>query len=98
MPAGQEIACHFSQDCAMVTKILDFIHKHPNEKVVKPFFEYLDRFMRKKIRIFWYRKSQNPYFFTTKKAKLSRSPFFDTPGNDFGHLVYEIKTNIEAEN
>ena len=30
VPAGQEIACHFSQDHAMVTKILDFIHKHPN--------------------------------------------------------------------
>ena len=29
-PIGQEIACHFSQDHAMVTKILDFIHKHPN--------------------------------------------------------------------
>jgi hypothetical protein len=29
VPAGQ-IACHFSQDHAMVTKILDFIHKHPN--------------------------------------------------------------------
>ena len=27
-PIGQEIACHFSQDHAMVTKILDFIHKH----------------------------------------------------------------------
>ena len=29
-PTGQEIACHFSQDHAMVTKILDFIHKHLN--------------------------------------------------------------------
>ena len=28
-PIGLEIACHFSQDHAMVTKILDFIHKHP---------------------------------------------------------------------
>ena len=27
-PIGQEIACHFSQDHAMVPKILDFIHKH----------------------------------------------------------------------
>ena len=25
---GQEIACHFSQDHTMVTKFLDFIHKH----------------------------------------------------------------------
>ena len=30
VPAGQEIACHFSQEYAMVTKNLDFIHKHPN--------------------------------------------------------------------
>ena len=27
---GQEIGSHFSQDHPMVTKILDFIHKHPN--------------------------------------------------------------------
>ena len=30
VPAGQKIACHFSQDHAMVTKILDFIYTHPN--------------------------------------------------------------------
>ena len=29
-PYGFSIGCHFSQDHAMVTKILDFIHKHPN--------------------------------------------------------------------
>ena len=29
-PIGQEIACHFSQDHAMVTKILENIHIHPN--------------------------------------------------------------------
>ena len=29
-PIGQEIRSHFPQDHAMVTKILDFIHKHPN--------------------------------------------------------------------
>ena len=32
---GQENACHFSQDHTMVTKFLDFIHKHPKYKVVK---------------------------------------------------------------
>ena len=37
-PIGQEIACHFSQDHAMVKKILDFIHKHPKYKLVKSFF------------------------------------------------------------
>ena len=30
VPTGQEIVCHFSQGHAMVTKSLDFIHKHPN--------------------------------------------------------------------
>ena len=28
VPTGQEIVCHFSQDHARVTKILDFVHKH----------------------------------------------------------------------
>ena len=28
VPADQEIVCHFSQGYAMVTNILDFIHKH----------------------------------------------------------------------
>ena len=35
LPIGQEIACHFSLDHTMVTKFLDFIHKHPKYKVVK---------------------------------------------------------------
>ena len=30
VPSGFSIGCHFSQDHAMVTKILDFIHIHPN--------------------------------------------------------------------
>ena len=29
VPSGFSIGCHFSQDPAMVTKILDFIHIHP---------------------------------------------------------------------
>ena len=29
VPSGFPIGCHFSQDHAMVTKILDFIHIHP---------------------------------------------------------------------
>ena len=36
-PAGLEIACHFSQNHAMVTKILDFIQKHLNYKVLRSF-------------------------------------------------------------
>ena len=30
VPTGQEIVCHFSQGHAMVTKNLDFVHKHAN--------------------------------------------------------------------
>ena len=45
-PIGQEMVCHFLQDYTMVTKFLDFIHKHPNYKVVKSFFYYLGRFSR----------------------------------------------------
>ena len=45
--AGQEIARHFSQEHTMVTKFLEFIHKHPNYKVVKSFFYYLGRFSAK---------------------------------------------------
>ena len=29
VPSGFSIGCHFSQDHAMVTKILEFINKHP---------------------------------------------------------------------
>ena len=29
LPIGQKIACHFSQDHTIVTKILDFVNKHP---------------------------------------------------------------------
>ena len=46
LPGGREIAFHFSQDHTMVTKFLDFIHKHPKYQVVKSFFNYLDRFSR----------------------------------------------------
>ena len=44
LPVGQEITCHFSQDNTMVTKFLDFIHKHLKYKVV--IFYYFDRFSR----------------------------------------------------
>ena len=46
---------HFLQDHAMVTKILDFIHKSLF------FFTFLTGFSE--IVIFWDRKSQNGFFF-----------------------------------
>ena len=79
VPTGQEIACHFSQNHTVVTKLLDFIHKHLILKVVKSFFHYLDRFFRnlantnKKIRFLGDRKSQNQIvfnFFVTKFSKF----------------------------
>ena len=65
---GQEIACHFSQDHTVVTKILDFIHKHPNLKVVESFFHYLDRFFRnlaktdEKLQFFWSKNREIKFF------------------------------------
>ena len=58
-PTGQENVCLFSHGHAMVTKILDFIHKHLNYKVLKSFFDYPDRFFRnlaetdEKLQFFW---------------------------------------------
>ena len=58
-PYGFSIGCHFSQDQAMITKILDFINKHPKLKVVKSFSYYLYRFFRnlaetdEKLQFFW---------------------------------------------
>ena len=74
-PAGQEIACHFSQDHTMVTKFLDFIHKHPNYKVVKSFFYYLGRFSRnlaetaKKLQFFEIEKRGIVFFSFFSKQK-----------------------------
>jgi hypothetical protein len=39
LPIGQEMACHFSQDHTMTTKILDFIHNDPNyshHSIIRP--------------------------------------------------------------
>ena len=75
-PIGQEIACHFSQDHTGVTKILDFIHKHLNLKVVKSFFPYLDRFFRnldetdKKLQFFGIVKRGIDFFSFFSKQKF----------------------------
>ena len=68
VPAGQEIACHFSQDHTVVTKILDFIHKHLNYKVLKSFFDYPDRFFKnlaetdEKLQFFWSKNREIDFF------------------------------------
>ena len=67
-PTGQENVCHFSHGHAMVTKILDFIHKHLNYKVLKSFFDYPDRFFRnlaetdEKLQFFWSKNREIDFF------------------------------------
>ena len=57
-----------SQDHAMVTKILDFINKHPKLKVVKSFSYYLYRFFRnlaetdEKLQFFWSENREIAFF------------------------------------
>ena len=59
----------------MVTKILDFIHIHPNKKLVKSFFYYLDRFSRnlaetdKKLQFFEIKKCGIDFFSFFSKQK-----------------------------
>ena len=68
VPAGQEIACNFSQDHTVVTKILDFINKHLNYKVLKSFFDYPDRFFKnlaetdEKLQFFWSKNREIDFF------------------------------------
>ena len=68
VPSGFSIGCHFSQDHAMVTKILDFIHKHLNYNVLKSFFDYLDRCFRnlaetdEKLQFFWSENREIDFF------------------------------------
>ena len=67
-PYGFSIDCHFSQDHAMVTKILDFINKHPKLMVVNPFSYYLYRFFRnlaetdEKLQFFWSENREIDFF------------------------------------
>ena len=71
LPGGQEIVCHFSQDHAMVTKFLDFIHKHSKYKVVKSFFYYLDRFSRNSAET-----EPRLWFFGVENRKIDFFQFF----------------------
>ena len=70
-PIGHKIACHFSQDQAMFTKILDFVHMHPNQKLVKSFFYYLDRFSRNLAET-----AKKLQFFEIEKRGMVFFPFF----------------------
>ena len=59
----------------MVTKILDFIHKDLNYKVLKSFFDYPDRFFRnlaetdEKLQFFWSKNREIDFvIFDPKKS------------------------------
>ena len=78
-PYGFLIGFHFSQDHAMVTKILDFINKHPKLKVVKSFSYYLYRFYRnlaetdEKLQIFWSENREMDFFISRPAQHCGRS-------------------------
>ena len=94
MPTGQEIVCHFSQDQARVTKILDFINKHPRYMVVKKFFNYLGTFFRNSAETeprSWFFGIENHkidfffYFFVTKTSN-----FISNMNEDFYKDSFEV--------
>ena len=87
MKALQSIADHvifkfrynqiYQMKTTMVTKLLDFIHKHLNYKVIKSFFDYLNRCFRnlaetdEKLQIFWRENREINFFFNFFIAKYS---------------------------
>ena len=94
MPSGFSIGCHFSQDHAMVTKILDFIHKHLNYKVLKSFSDYPDRFFRnlakidEKLQFFWSKNREIDFFFFFFLTKVSY--FVSNINDDFHEASFEV--------
>ena len=85
----------------MVTKILDFIHIHPNKKLVKSFFYYLDRFSRylaetdKKLQFFAIEKfgiDFFSFFFKTKVCNL-----VSNINDDCSQLSFEVYNVFVAQ-
>ena len=80
----------------MVTKILDFIHKHLNYKVLKSFFDYLDRFFRnlaetdEKLQFFWSKNLEIDFFFNFCIIKVSY--FVSNMNDDFHEASFEVYT------
>ena len=78
----------------MVTKILDFIHKHLNYKVLKSFFDYPDRFFRnlaetdEKLQFFWSKNREIDFFFTFFITKVSY--FVSNMNDDFHEASFEV--------
>ena len=78
----------------MATKILDFIHKNLNLKVLKSFLDYLDRCFRnlagtdEKLDFFLERKSRNRLFFNFFITKVSY--FVSNLNDDFHEASFEV--------
>ena len=78
----------------MVTKILDFIHKHLNYKVLKTFFDYPDRFFKnltetdEKLQIFWCKNREIYFFFNFFITKVSY--FVSNLNDDFHEASFEV--------
>ena len=86
----------------MVTKFLDFIHKHPKYKVVKSFFYYLDRFSRNSAKT-----EPRSWFFGIENHKIdfffnffiSKSPnFISNLNEDCSQLSFEVYNVCVAQN
>ena len=73
----------------MVTKIIDFIHKHPKYKLVKS-WQVFQKFSRdwQDILIFWDRKSRNQLFFNFFSTKVS--DFISNLNDNCSQLSFEV--------
>ena len=78
----------------MVTKILDFIHKHLNYMVLKSFFDYLDRCFRnlsetdEKLQFFCIENREINFFFNFFIIKVSY--IVSKPNGDFHKASFEV--------
>ena len=78
----------------MVTKILDFINKHPKLKVVKSFSYHLYRFFRnlaetdEKLQFFWSKNRKIDFFFNFFITKVSY--FVSNMNDDFHEASFEV--------
>ena len=78
----------------MITKILDFIKKHPKLKVVKSFSYYLYRFFRnlaetdEKLQFFWSKNREIHFFFNFFITKVSY--FVSNPNDNFSEASFEV--------
>ena len=92
LPGGQEIACLFSLDHAMVTKFLDFVHKHLKYKVVKSFFTILTGFPEIQPR-----PSRDHEFLGSKITKLIFFNFLITKSSNFISNLNEDCSQLSFE-